>query len=130
MLLSRCKLKIYSRRPGELLQPKHIELMGHVIFAWTVVLVGRIQSKVCDLTTVKARKSLDLCKHAKRKINPKKMQKMSLISTARDGNQHEHSVQDARRCLKACYLMSKSGVLITRLHELPPHFMELNYNKK
>lgn len=72
MLLSRCKLKIYSRRPGELLQPKHIELMGHVIFAWTVVLVGRIQSKVCDLTTVKARKSLDLCKHAKRKINPKK----------------------------------------------------------
>jgi hypothetical protein len=45
-----------------LLQPKHIELMGHVIFAWTIVLVGRIQTEVCNLAAVEACKSLDLWK--------------------------------------------------------------------
>ena len=70
-----------EHRQGLLLQPKHIELMGHVIFARTIVLVGGIQTEVCNLAAVQACKSLDL--------------------------------------------MSKSGILVTSLHELSPHLMKL-----
>jgi len=103
-----------KQQQGLLLQPKHIKLVGHVIFARTIVLVGGIQTEVCNLAAVQACKSLNLRKQVKTK---------SCVSP--------HIA--ARNCqvwLNVLHLMSKSGILVPSLHELSPHLMKLNSNGK
>lgn len=96
-----------------LLQPKHIKLMGHVIFARTIVLVGGIQTEVCNLAAVQACKSLNL----RKQVKTKSCVSRNILSTY------------CQVWLNVLHLMSKSGILVPSFHELSPHLMKLNSNE-
>jgi hypothetical protein len=108
-----------EQQQGLLLQPKHIKLMGHVIFARTIVLVGGIQTEVCNLAAVQACKSLNLRKQVKTKscVSPH-IAARNILSTY------------CQVWLNVLHLMSKSGILVPSFHELSPHLMKLDSSGK